>query len=267
MNEVDEEALTADMLMGRLKRQAESAQDSRRTGTLSRLVEACDDLLSGEAYKRAKAARRDPEVFNPNFLRLSSNIVASYIRLRGHLEGSGTSWTGPVAVTMRSDKDLMAYLKLREVEAKRPGRARSRGPRSRKLEEIVDGLQSITDQAVLRQALADARQWKRELDILLAALRRLPGIDIDALREGRATAPSSGSGGAATLAPDDIKTLRGLLGRLRDNNRLPEFGLVFRKGRVKMDFAPDTDLILPEEMSLLARLASIDLSDQYMAAD
>lgn len=261
---VSEDLVTADTLMDRLRSEAERIGDARRLGTLSRLVEACDDLLSGEAYRKAKAARRDPEFFNPNFLRLNSNTVHQYVRLRGHVDGSGTSWTGPVATTIRAEKDLMAYLKLREQETKRPGNPRSRRPRSRKLDEIVNGLQSITDQAALRQALADGRQWKRELDILLATLRRLPAIDIDALREGKIVSPSPAAGAPGLLAPEDSKTLRKLLARLKDNKGLSDFGLIFRSGRVKMDLAPGTDLVLPEELSLLARLAGVD-ADQPAA--
>lgn len=252
-----DDTLTAEALMKRLVSEAERIGDARRLGTLSRLVEACDELLTGEAYRRAKAARREPEFFNPNFLRLNSNTVHQYVRLRAHLDGGGTSWTGPVATTIRAEKDLMAYLKLREQEAKRPGAARSRRPRSRKLDEIVDGLQSITDQAVLRQALADGRQWKRELDILLATLRLLPDFDVDAFREGKVLAPGGAEGGRVAIAPEDAKTLRKLLARLRDNDALSDFGLVFRSGRVKMDFAPGTDLVLPEEVSLLERLSGI----------
>lgn len=255
MNDSDN-ILTAETLMNRLKIEAGVLGDARRLGTLSRLVEACDDLLSGEAYRRAKEARRDPEFFNPNFLRLNSNTVHQYVRLRAHLDGGGTIWTGPVATTIRAEKDLMAYLKLREQEAKRPGNPRPRGPRSRKLDQIVNGLQSITDQAVLRQAFADGRQWKRELDILLSTLRRLPNIDVDALKEGKTV--SQPAGVPAPIAPEDSKTLRKLMMRLRDSQGLSEFGLVFRSGRVKMDFAPGTDLILPEEISLLARLAGIE---------
>jgi hypothetical protein len=260
MSDIEDEALTADQLMDRLRVEAGAAADNRRLGTLSRLVEACDDFLSGEAYRKAKSARREPEFFNPNFQALNSNRVEQYVRLRGFLEGGNTSWTGPVATTIRADKNLMAYLKLREQEAKRPGKPKSRGPRSRKLEEIVDGLQSITDQAALRQALADGRKWKRELDILLAALRRLPAIDVDALREGTVLSPTTVTGAPTLLAPEDSKTLRRLLARLQDSDGLSEFGLVFRNGRVKMDFAPGTDLVMPEEILLLARLADIEIA-------
>ena len=252
------DSITAESVMERLVLEAQRIGDARRLGTLSRLVEACDNLLSGEAYRQAKGAKVDPEFFNPNFLKLNSNTVNQYVRLRARLEGSGTSWTGPVATTIRAERDLMAYLKLREHEAKRPGRPGSRRRRSRKLEEIVDGIDSITDQAVLRQALADGRQWKRELDILVSTLRRLPEIDIDALREGRIVSSGSAAEGSAALAPEYMAMLRKLLSRLKDNHGLSEFGLVFRSGRLKMEYAPGTDLVLPEEISLLERLSGTE---------
>lgn len=152
----------------------------------------------------------------------------------------------------------MEYLEKRQEEAKRPEKLRSRRSRSRRLDEIVNDLQSITDQAALRQALADGRQWKKELDILLATLRRLPSIDIDALREGKVSSPNSKMNGPAILAPEDSKTMRRLFARLSDNEGLAEFGLIFKSGRVKMEFAPGIDLVMPEETLLLARLAGIE---------
>lgn len=251
-----EQALTADALMDKLKTEAMRAADPRRLATLARLTEACDELLSGEAYKRAKAAKRNPDFFNPNFLRLNSNTVHQFVRLRAHLDGSGTSWTGPVATTIRAEKSLMDYLRLREHEAKRPRSQKSRGPRSGKLEEIVNGLQSITDQAILRQALADGRTWKRQLDILLATLRRIPSIDTQALREGNVmSSVRSETSSPNALSVEEIRALRKMLLRWRDNDQLAEFGLEFRNGRIKMEHAPGLDLIFPEEMVLLARLA------------
>jgi hypothetical protein len=256
----DGEAFTAETLMERLTIEARRIGDTRRFGTLTRLIEACDELLSGAAYRRAKGAKVDPEYFNPNFLKLNSNTVHQYVRLRARIEGTGTSWTGPVATTIRAEKDLMAYLKLRAQEARHPDRPRSRRRRSGKLEEIVDNLESITDQAVMRQALADGRQWKRELDIVLATLRRLPEVDIEGLKEGKILSSTTSSGRAAsTMAPEETKMIRNLLARLKDNDRLSDFGLVFRNGRLKMEFAPGTDLMLPEEVVLLERLAGSSL--------
>jgi len=256
---VPNESLTAEAVMNRLLSEAERVGDPRRLGTLSRLVEACDELLSGEAYRRAKGAQRDPEFFNPNFLRLNSNTIHQYVRLRAYLDGAETTWTGPVATTIRGENDLTTYVRLREAEAKRPGKVRAKRPRARKLEEIVGSIQSITDQAVLRQALVDGRKYKRELDIVLATLRRLPDFDVDALKEGKILTSRPYDVGESIIAPEDAKTLRKLLVRFRDNTELAEFGLVYRSGRLKMDMPPGTDLVLPEEMSLLARLAGVGL--------
>lgn len=151
----------------------------------------------------------------------------------------------------------MSYLRLRDEEAKRPAKPRLRGPRTRKLDQIVDAIDGISDQALLRQALADGRAWKRELDILLATLRKLPEVDIDALREGRVQSKARITQGGSALSPDENQILRKLLARLRDNDVLTDFGLISRNGRVKMDIAPGLDLIYPEELGLLARLAGI----------
>jgi hypothetical protein len=254
------EEVTAQSLMARLASEARRSGDARRIGTLARLVEACDEILSGEAYKRAKTAKLDPELFNPNFVRLKSNIVHQYVLLRKKLEGGNSQWNGPVATTIRAEKELMAYLALREREAERPKRPRYKGPRTRRLDEIVDRIEGISDQAVVRQALADGRAWKRELDILLAALRQLlPHIDIDALREGKAlfTNPREPAV-VAGLAPQDEHVLRKLVARVQDAEFLSEFGLVNRNGRLKMDIAPGLDLIFPEELQLLVRLSGAE---------
>lgn len=254
--------------MERLAAEAKRSGDARRVGTLSRLIEACDDILSGEAYKRAKAAKLDPESFNPNFVRLKSNVVHRYVLLRKKLEGAASPWNGPVTTTIRAEKDLMTYLALREREAKRPGRPKQKGPRARRLDEIVDSIQGISDQAVLREALADGRKWKQDLDILLAALRQLlPHIDIDALRRGKVPATKSeGSVGPLGLVPQDTHLLRKLVARLQDNGFLSDFGLVHRNGRLKMDMAPGLDLVFPEELLLLIRLSGRSLSSSISAA-
>lgn len=76
MSEV--ETSMAETLMGQLQSEAARSGDARRIGTLARLVEACDEILSGEAYKRAKSAKVDPERFNPNFVKLNSQTIHQY---------------------------------------------------------------------------------------------------------------------------------------------------------------------------------------------
>lgn len=46
--------------------------------------------------------------------------------------------------------------------------------------------------------------------------------------------------------------------RLRDNDELEEFDLVYRSGRVKMSQGAGLDLIYPEEMRLIERLAGLE---------
>lgn len=252
------EAATADNLIGRLQADAKRASDLRRVGTLTRLVEACDEILSGGAYKRAKSARQDPEIFNPNFVKLNSRVIEQYVRFRSRLDGSGSEWTGPVATTIRGDRDLMTYLKLRDAESKRPGKPKRPTPLSRRADEIIDRIDSIHDQALLREVLAKAREAKRQLDVMVAALRKHPEIDVDALREGRYTPRKLyGPQAQSTVTEDDTKLIRKLVTRLRDNAELEEFDLVYRSGRVKMSQGSGLDLVYPEEMRLIERLAGL----------
>jgi hypothetical protein len=258
MTNADEsETVTAEILMARLQAEAKRASDERRAGTLSRLVEACDDILLGNAYKRAKSAKQDPEIFNPNFVKLNSRVIEMYVRFRARL--GAKEWTGPVATTIRGDKDLTTYVKLRDAEANRPGRPKRQTPQSKRADEIIDRIESIHDQALLRDVLAKAREAKRQLDIMVAALRKHPEIEVDALAEGQYTLRKiDGPQAQSAIGAADAKLIRRLVTRLNDNALLEDFGLVYRSGRVKMDMGTNLDLIYPEEMKLLERLAGID---------
>lgn len=259
MTEVDaSETVTADSLMDRLQSEAKRASDLRRAGTLTRLVDACDEILSGQAYKRAKLARQDPTVFNPNFVKLNSRVIEMYVRFRARLDKGETEWTGPVATTIRGDKDLMTYLKLRDAESKRPGRPTRPTTQSRRADEIIDRIDSIHDQALLREILAKAREAKRQLDIMVAALRKHPEINVDGLREGRySSVKIDGPQAQSSVSAGDTKLFQKLVARLQNNDELEEFDLVYRSGRVKMSMGSGLDLIYPEEMRLLERLAGI----------
>ncbi|MGB3390930.1 MAG: hypothetical protein WBA88_23445 [Pseudaminobacter sp.] len=255
----ESEAATADTLMDRLQADAKRASDLRRVGTLIRLVEACDEILSGGASKLAKSARQDPEIFNPNFVKLNSRVIEQYVRFRSRLDGSGSEWSGPVATTIRGDRDLMTYLKLRDAESKRPGRPKRPTPLSRRADDIIDRIDSIHDQALLREVLAKGREAKRQLDIMVAALRKHPEIDVEALREGRYMPRKvDGPQAQSAVSADDTKLIRKLATRLRNNDELEEFDLVHRSGRVKMSQGAGLDLIYPEEMRLIERLAGLE---------
>jgi hypothetical protein len=253
----ESETATAESLMARLQAEAKRAFDERRVGTLSRLIEACDEILHGNAYKRAKSAKQDPEVFNPNFVKLNSRVIEMYVRFRARL--GAKEWTGPVATTIRGDKDLMTYVKLRDSESNRPGRPKRHTPQSRRADEIIDRIESIHDQALLRDVLAKAREAKRQLDIMVAALRKHPEVNVDALREGQYTPrKTDGPQAQSAIGAEDTKLIRKLVIRLQDNSELEEFDLIYRSGRVKMGIGAGFDLIYPEEMRLLERLAGLE---------
>lgn len=259
MTQVEESgAVTADSLMSRLQAEAERASDIRRAGTLTRLAEACDEITSGIAYKRAKSAKQDPEFFNPNFVKLNSRIIEAYVRFRARLDKGETEWTGPVASTIRGDKDLMTYVNLRDAERTYPVKSKRPTPQSRRVDEIIDRIGNIQEQAFLREVLAKAREAKRQLNIMVETLRKHPEIDVDALREGRHSPRMiDGPQPQSVISADDTKAIRKLVARLRDNNELEEFDLIYRSGRVKMGMGAGLDLILPEEMKLLERLAGL----------
>jgi hypothetical protein len=61
----------------------------------------------------------------------------------------------------------------------------------------------------------------------------------------------------SVISADDTKTIRKVVARLRDNDELEEFDLIYRSGRVKMGVGAGLDLIFPEEMKLLERLAGL----------
>jgi hypothetical protein len=259
MTQVEESGtVTADSLMSRLQTEAERASDIRRAGTLTRLAEACDEITSGIAYKRAKSAKQDPEFFNPNFVKLNSRIIEAYVRFRARLDKGETEWTGPAASTIRGDKDLMTYVKLRDAERTHSHKSKRPTPQSRRIDEIIDRIDNIHDQAILREVLAKAREAKRQLSIMVDALRKHPEIDVDALREGRHSPRKiDGPQPQSVISADDTKTIRKVVARLRDNDELEEFDLIYRSGRVKMGVGAGLDLIFPEEMKLLERLAGL----------
>lgn len=206
-------------MMGRLKAEAQRVSDLRHIGTLSRLAEACGEILSGGLCKRAKSARQDSEAFNTDSVKLNSRLVEMYVRFRARLEKGEAEWTGPVATTIRGERELMTYLKLRDAQANRPGRPKRPTPRPRRADEIID-------RALLREVLAKVREAKRQLDIMVAALRKHPEIDVDALREGRYTRRKvDGLEAQSAMSADDTKVIRELVARLHDKKELEVYAL------------------------------------------
>lgn len=254
---LEHESVTADSLMARLQDEAKRTGDPRPVATLAHVVEACDEILSGAAARRARAAKQDPQIFDPAFVKLNPRVIGEYIRFRARLDKGPTEWTGPHPSTIRGWKELAQYVQLRAAEAHRPGKPKRPSPSSRKTDEIVDGVENMHDRAQLREAIARGREAKRQLDIMSEAIRKYPEIDIDALREGRSFPTKvQGPQAQSAMGPEDVKLVRRLVARLQDNDQLDEFDLIYRSGRVKREGG--LDLVFPEEMKLLERLAGVD---------
>ena len=84
---------------------------------------------------------------------------------------------------------------------------------------------------------------------MVAALRKHPEVDVDALRQGQYTPRKIDSPQAqSAIGADDTKLIRRLVTRLHDRDLLEDFGLVHRAGRIKMDGGAGLDLVPPEEM-------------------
>jgi len=196
-------------------------------------------------------------IFDPDFVKLNPRVIGLYIRFRARLDKGPTDWTGPHPSTIRGWQELAQYIQLRAAEADRPGRPKRPAPSTRKTDQIIDGIDNMHDRAQLREAVARGREAKRQLDIMSEALRKYPEIDIEALREGRSFATKvRGPQAQSAIGPDDVKLIRRLVSRLQDSDGLDEFDLIYRGGRVKREGG--LDLVPPEEMKLLGRLAGLE---------
>lgn len=244
----------SEKMMERFMQEALGMESSKRAGTLSRLREACDAILSGEAEKLARnpVAKEDPAFFRQRRPKLSTPMIERYVKMRQRLEGAGSDWTGPVAVTIRKDSDLDNYYKQRlaEVAPLRTRRLSAR-PRAQHIEAAIGGL-PLTDQSIIREALDEGRQSKRELDMLRHALRNIPGLDLDAVLSGGRPQPTYQL--LEALPAAERRILKMLVTRITDPDALRETGLVFRDGRLSVDYSGE-DIVMPEEFSLLRKLA------------
>lgn len=255
--QADGGSLAASM-MDRLRREASSIKggSAARLGTLQRLEIACDDLLSGEAFKLAKSANVDFNQFHPGRKTLTSVAIGRYIKLRARIDGA-EDWPGPNAVTIRRDPGLMQYVRQREIEAFGDRRRSSpRTSKARLVEEVVASISPFDDQSLIREALEEGLAARQSLNSLLAALRRIPGLSIDQLFSGEKYIPPVSV--QPPLDNNDRIVLRELLTRLTGGLVLEECNLRYSRNRLKLAVPPSVDLVYPEEFSLLRRLAGWD---------
>lgn len=225
--------------------------------TLSRLVEACNDIESGRAAELAAKAGVEQVKLRPGLNKITSVAVEAYVRVRRALDSHPDSeWTGPGAVTVRSTRSYNNYVKARADRV--VSRKRSRPTdRDRRLEEIVGNLAAAEDRNELRWALEEGRKARRREAQMLRAIRTLqPDFDLDQLLSGN-SGDATGPRSATDLAPADLQLLRRLVRRLISDDDLRIFGLTFSAGRVKMTAPPSSRLIEKDEVALLLKLAGL----------
>ncbi len=237
-----------------LRQQARDNGSETRLRTLDRLEEACNEIISGQALEFARKHDWDTSYFLPH-RRLVPNSVDQYRKMRKFADPK-SDWTGPTKDTIAHDEGLKGYVSARDLERDQARRPPRRATKAREVDEIIAAKLDFNELQMVRAALEQGRQAKLKFDTLAAFFHKLSAVDLkqydtfsyeDVARSIR-----------GQISGDDRETLSQLADRLQDNELLVGMGLVFRNGRVKMDFSPGTDLVKPPELRVLVRLAGLD---------
>jgi len=252
----------SELIMVRLRGEADHMERPEiRHATLGRLVEACDAIASGEARKVIKQGNPKAEVY---FQRPPVSIkpprVEEYVAARRAIDQrngvSPSSWTGPVAASLRKEMDgMLAYVRAREEEQGKTRIPKTATP----VEEALESLPDHILKARLRRELAEGRQAVNQLAVLKRAICTLrPTFDIDAFIRGDLTESAAPSvqalpAPARLVNSGEQEALSALLARLTDDGGLSEFGLTFDGRRVKHRNTRDT-LVSPEALSALSKV-------------
>lgn len=259
--------ITADEVLTRLRAEARNlGRPEKRLATLDRLQKACDDLASGKAADYVRdAAESDPimaRVFKAHFkwgaVAIKPPRIEEYVKARRLLDqqnGEMSSWTGPMAATIRGEPDgLLAYVRRREIECEcgnvRHGKS--------VIDGFVDSIPDLDVRQAIRIELEVGQEAIRQLRMIKQGLQQIPQIDVYAIlgeKKGPAALPS-GTGAESTSVPcknRDVELIRELLARLADNNFLAGFDLQADGKRVK-NKATKEALISNTEMAALKRV-------------
>ena len=252
----------SEQIFQRLSEEAASRpRGSRVLGTLRRLREACDDIVSGKARDYARKAGMDATRFGrPGRPILNSKAVQDYVEIRQRLSTMAgdlnSEWTGPHQSTIRGREDLLHYLRQRQAEASGKKFNPERAPRAAKVIDIVATVPLREDRDVLSMEIEKLRRESAQGNILRRALEDMPGIDVDTLIRRDPTAASRRRETTIEpLPPSDRKILRALVERLEDPIILGDFDLTNDGRKIRLAGPPGTWLIEPEELQLLRTLA------------
>ncbi|UXT43313.1 hypothetical protein FY137_18795 [Agrobacterium tumefaciens] len=237
-----------------LRQQARDNGSETRLRTLDRLEEACNDITSGHALQFAREHNWDISYFLPQ-RRLVPNSVDQYRKMRKFVDPK-SDWTGPTKDTIAHDAGLKAYVSARDNERNQARRPSRRATKAREVDDIIASKLDFNELQTVRSALERGRQATLKFDTLAAFFHRLSAVDLR--RYDTFSYEEVAKSIRGQISGEDREILSQLADRLRNNELLVEMGLVFRNGRVKMDFSPGTDLVKPSELRVLVRLAGLD---------
>jgi len=251
----DSDALLSSQIMATLMLEAKDNGSDRRLGTLARLKEACDDILSGRALELARKKGWSTTYFHPH-RRLVALSVHEYRKLKQSLS-PGTEPPGPTKDTIAHDKGLSDYLQARDGERNGARPSARKGTRARRTDEILLENLDFNDQSVVRTELEEGRRARLRYNTLAAFFHKLSGVDLrdrenfsfeDVAAEIR-----------GQISSDDRQELSNLVVRLHDNRVLAGMGLQYEKdsARIMTDLG-DLVLVTASEMRVLVRLAGLN---------
>lgn len=226
-------------------------------GTLARLIEACDEILSGRAGALAEREKIETEHLLPGRTPLNSVTIASYVRLRARLDRKAnldSEWTGPADATVRRSDGLRPVVQaLRDAEL--VVRRKPVGSRSRRIEEIIGSIEPIEARQEMRFELERGRRAEKQLQILQKGLSK-QGVDLSSLLTEAQPSASAWSGPVSghRVNDDQSQTLAQLRALLLDNDQLRQFELVNDGSRIKLNRSPSTALFSKTMLSALLEL-------------
>jgi hypothetical protein len=249
----------SEQIMDRLRKEALTLgrYSKVRISTLDRLKVACDDILSGAAFKMAEKHGYADNAFPDQRPQLSYSLIEKYVRMRQRISPEERAkWTGPTASVISRDSDLKAYVDARRSEASAHKRRRIRSNLAQELEEII-GKIPIDSRYVVRGAIEQGRAWKNELDIARQAIKLMEPVPIERLTASQTA--NNFEGPTEFLAAPDAEIIRQLVRRLKTTDYLEPLGLAYSGGCVSTSFKPHRILVDKDEMLVLERLARVSL--------
>lgn len=230
-----------------------------RLATLERLVVACNAIADGSA--KAIIRKGNAQALR-DFAAISVPIipprVEAYVHARRAIdlkEGVPKSlWTGPVASSIRKERDgMLAYVRQRDLE-RRPSRSVPRNASKNEWWQLVDDVHDEVVKLRLMRLLSDGQKSAREVVALKGAVRLCsPNFNIDGYLSGQQSTYASSEiprlAGTSGVS-DQNALLTSLVDRLTTPASLAAFDLEFDGQRVRQ-IATKEPLVTMEELAVL----------------